>query len=181
MLGTVQRQNKKAIPAPMYRAAPQQPGGKARLGAERPERSAYRSLPANTPTFTLAWRHSPACWQRGRSQQELARHRYTRPLGYVPKASGEWDAGAGTQCIPADGTQHPHVEELPRCSGVILKPGVEHAVVFVQVSRVLNGRMRGLTPLCRVKRWRASFIDGGALGQLVALGSHWCCWRSGRS
>lgn len=46
----------------------------------------------------------------------------------------------------------------------VLQPGVEYAVVFVQVSRVLNGRMRGLTPLCRVKRWRASFIDGEALG-----------------
>lgn len=112
---------------------PQQPGGKARLGAERP---------ANTPMFTLAWRHSPGSRQWARGQRELAPHGCMRLLHFVTltKALGEWDARAGSQRIPADGAQHPHTQELPGRSRVVLKPGAQRAVVFAQVSRGLVRR-----------------------------------------
>lgn len=47
---------------------------------------------------------------------------------------GTWGMGhqgLGTQHIPTDRTQHPHVEEFPMYSRVILKPGVQCALVFV--------------------------------------------------
>lgn len=86
--------------------------------------------------------------------------------------------GLGTQHIPTDRTQHPHVEEFPGYSRVILKPGVQCAVVFVWVGRVLRRRVRGLAPLCRVRSWGACVMGGEALSLSSLEAESWLCWAA---
>lgn len=93
----------------------------------------------------------------------------------------------GTPFTPTNRTQHPCVEDLPRYLRAILKPGTQCAGVFFWVSRVLKGRMRGLTPL-------QGEVMKGLFGtrscrsvlaksrELAALGTHcWYYWLCGRS